>query len=388
MFGALLYARGDPAGERRLDRYVEMTGPDRPAADAMFLAEVLAPTLGFLRRSDDCDALLAGLEADLRARGAVRPLVSVLGAQSLAHYSRSFPATVASGNEAISLAENNGTPELASLAAAVLALCSAVIGDEEMNRRAAALLSDVPEPERRALGPIGSAYLAFNLGRFEEADVLYRNVLELSPIGQGFVRWETEWIECLSRLDRRDEACAVLAELESVMTARAARVPGRRADQGRARRERRRGVRLLRRRDWPAAVQQDNRFAAGRVELAWGERLRRARRRAEARGHLEQAVELLRAVGAAVPAERATQELRAAGGVVGDAAGSHQLLTPHELQVARLVVGGASNRDLAAKLFISPRTVEAHLTAIFRKLGVRNRRELAARALDDPVLQP
>ena len=81
-------------------------------------------------------------------------------------------------------------------------------------------------------------------------------------------------------------------------------------------------------------------------------------------------------------------ELRAAGGVVGDAAGSHQLLTPHELQVARLVVGGASNRDLAAKLFISPRTVEAHLTAIFRKLGVRNRRELAARALEDPVLQP
>ena len=133
-----------------------------------------------------------------------------------------------------------------------------------------------------------------------------------------------------------------------------------------------------------AAVQQDNRFAAGRVELAWGERLRRARRRAEARGHLEQAVELLRAVGATVPAERATQELRAAGGVVGDAAGSHQLLTPHELQVARLVVGGASNRDLAAKLFISPRTVEAHLTAIFRKLGVRNRRELAAPRLGRP----
>ena len=67
---------------------------------------------------------------------------------------------------------------------------------------------------------------------------------------------------------------------------------------------------------------------------------------------------------------------------------SHRLLTPHELQVARLVVGGASNRDLAAKLFISPRTVESHLTSIFRKLGVRNRQELAARAIEDPVLQP
>ena len=87
-------------------------------------------------------------------------------------------------------------------------------------------------------------------------------------------------------------------------------------------------------------------------------------------------------------AERATTELRAAGGVVDEDVASHQLLTPHELQVARLVVGGASNRELAATLFISPRTVEAHLTAIFRKLGVRNRRELAARAIDDPVLQP
>ena len=74
--------------------------------------------------------------------------------------------------------------------------------------------------------------------------------------------------------------------------------------------------------------------------------------------------------------------------MVGEAVASHQLLTPHELQVARLVVSGASNRDLAAKLFISPRTVEAHLTAIFRKLGVRNRRELSARAIDDPVFQP
>ena len=209
-----------------------------------------------------------------------------------------------------SLAENNGTPELASLAAAVLALCSAVIGDEEMNRRAAALLCDVPEPERRALGPIGSAYLAFNLGRFEEADVLYRNVLELSPIGQGFVRWETEWIECLSRLGRRDEASAVLAELESVMTPELLVYQGVERTKGDA------GGRAMTRRSptsregLAAAVQQDNRFAAGRVELAWGERLRRARRRAEARGHLEQAVELLRGSGCCGP--RRTGHPRAA----------------------------------------------------------------------------
>ena len=103
---------------------------------------------------------------------------------------------------------------------------------------------------------------------------------------------------------------------------------------------------------------------------------------------LEHAVELLRGIGATILAERATTELRAAGAAITQDMASHQLLTPHELQVARLVVGGASNRDLGAKLFISPRTVEAHLTAIFRKLGVRNRRELSARAIDDPILHP
>jgi len=85
---------------------------------------------------------------------------------------------------------------------------------------------------------------------------------------------------------------------------------------------------------------------------------------------------------------RAASEARAAGGHATGEVVAHRLLTPHELQIARLVVGGASTRDVAGKLFISPRTIEAHLSTIFRKLGVRNRGELSARALEDPVLQP
>ena len=108
----------------------------------------------------------------------------------------------------------------------------------------------------------------------------------------------------------------------------------------------------------------------------------------EARARLDRAVDRLRTCGATSYAERAIVELCAAGGVVDDDARTSELLTAHELQVALLVVGGLSNRDLAARLFISPRTVEAHLTAIFRKLGVANRRELSARALGDASLQP
>ena len=389
MVGAMRVASGQPGGEELLDRYTEMTGIStvRLSADALFLAEVLAPSLAFLRRSAASEALLAELDADLRPRGAVRPLISVLGAQAVVQYGRSFPSTMAAAMEAISLAETNDTPELASLAAGVLTLCAAAIGDREACEQAAALLRDVADPERRAMGAIGLGYLALNQGRLEDALTIYREVERMSPVGQGLVRWEPEYAETLIRTGHKDRAQEVVDELERVLSPDLlwpngfGRPKGMLADDDDE-------ASIYFEKTVETAIQQGNLVGAGRTEVLWGERLRRARRRAEARTHLEHAVELLRGVGATILAEKATTELRAAGGVVGEDMASHQLLTPHELQVARLVVSGASNRDLAAKMFISPRTVEAHLTAIFRKLGVRNRRELSARAIDDPVLQP
>jgi DNA-binding CsgD family transcriptional regulator len=387
MTGALRIARGDPDGEALLDRYLEIAGPGRTPTDALFLAEVLAPSLAFLRRTAASEALLDELDADFRARGAVRPLISVLGAQATVQYGRSFPATMASALEAISLAETNDTPDLASLSAGVLTLCAAAIGDREACERAAALLSAVPEPERRAMGPIGLGYLALNQGRLEDALVIYRDVEAMSPIGRGLVRWEPEYMETMIRLGDRERAAEILDEIEHLLAPDQLWPHGLGRPKGMLAEDDDEAAEHFDR-TVVAAAQIGNLVGAGRTEILWGERLRRSRRRAEARTHLEHAVELLRGVGATILAEKATTELRAAGGVVGEDMASHQLLTPHELQVARLVVSGASNRDLAAKLFISPRTVEAHLTAIFRKLGVRNRRELSARAIDDPVLQP
>ena len=389
MVGALRIATGQPDGEGLLDRYTEMTGGSavRLSADALFLAEVLAPCLGFLRRTAASEALLGELEADLRARGAVRPLISVLGALAVVQYGRSFPSTLAAGLEAISLAETNDTPELAALAAGVVTLAAAAIGDRAACEQAGALLEHVSEPERRAAGAIGRAYLALNEGRYEDALAIYRDIAKVLPIGQGLMRWEPEFAEVLVRTDRRDEAAAVVGQFERALAPELLWPNGLGRPKGMlATDDDEASEHFARTVD--SALLQGNLVGAGRTEIVWGERLRRARRRAEARTHLEHAVEILRGIGATVLAEKATTELRAAGGVVGEDMASHQLLTPHELQVARLVVSGASNRDLAAKLFISPRTVEAHLTAIFRKLGVRNRRELSARAIDDPVLQP
>jgi DNA-binding CsgD family transcriptional regulator len=120
-----------------------------------------------------------------------------------------------------------------------------------------------------------------------------------------------------------------------------------------------------------------------RTELAFGEYLRRARRRVDARGHLRAALTLFVELGAVPWAERAAQELRASGETARRRDVSTAVeLTAQERQVAALVRQGLSNRDAAAQLFVSPRTVDFHLRNVFSKLGVTSRAELAALSLD------
>lgn len=119
-------------------------------------------------------------------------------------------------------------------------------------------------------------------------------------------------------------------------------------------------------------------FERARTELAWGERLRRRRRRMDARAPLERALQTFRALGAEPWARRAADELAAAGGAHGDREGppTRAELSPHELKVALMVAHGMTNREVAAALFLSPKTIERHLSRIYRKLDVRSRTEL------------
>lgn len=121
-------------------------------------------------------------------------------------------------------------------------------------------------------------------------------------------------------------------------------------------------------------------FELARVHLVHGERLRRARRRADSRAPLRQALESFERIGAERWAARARRELAAAGELSADrATPPERLLSPQELQVALLVGEGLSNREAAARLILSPKTVEYHLGNAFRKLGVRSRVELVRR---------
>jgi DNA-binding CsgD family transcriptional regulator len=123
-------------------------------------------------------------------------------------------------------------------------------------------------------------------------------------------------------------------------------------------------------------------FERARTQLAYGERLRRERRRSDARVELRDAVGTFEGIGAVLWAERARGELRATGETARRRdASTVDALTPQELRIAQLVGAGASNREVAAQLFVSPKTVEYHLRKVFLKLGVASRVELARLSL-------
>jgi DNA-binding NarL/FixJ family response regulator len=108
------------------------------------------------------------------------------------------------------------------------------------------------------------------------------------------------------------------------------------------------------------------------------------RRRAEAREHLRAALDGFERFGAEHWAEHARAELRAAGESARRRDPSTiDRLTPQELQIARLVAAGGSNKEIAAQLFLSPRTVEYHLRKVFAKLGITSRSQLIRRGVGE-----
>ena len=118
-------------------------------------------------------------------------------------------------------------------------------------------------------------------------------------------------------------------------------------------------------------------FNKARTLLLLGEHLRRERRRVEARAHLRSATETFQRLGAAPWEQRARAELRATGESARKREPSTLTqLTSQQLHVVRLVAEGATNKEVAAQLFLSPRTVDHHLRNVFAKLGISSRAEL------------
>ena len=123
-----------------------------------------------------------------------------------------------------------------------------------------------------------------------------------------------------------------------------------------------------------AHEQLDMPFELGRTLLVLGQVRRRRREKRAAASALERAVEIFDQVGARLWAERARSELERCG---LRRAGADEL-TPTERRVAELAATGSTNRQIADAIFVSPKTVEANLARVYRKLGIRSRAELGA----------
>ncbi len=117
----------------------------------------------------------------------------------------------------------------------------------------------------------------------------------------------------------------------------------------------------------------DEELDRARSQLALGATQRRLKRRREARATLEEALVVFERIGAALWADRARAELKRISG----RASSPGALTPAEERIATLVAEGKTNREVAATLYLSERTVEGHLSHVFGKLGIRHRTEVA-----------
>ncbi len=235
-----------------------------------------------------------------------------------------------------------------------------------------------------------AAVLYNGLGRYEEALTAAQQASEQAP--QLYISmWAlAELIEAASRTGQRRlaaDALARLAEATSISQtdwaqgmyarSRALLSDGQDAESG-----------------YREAIDRTSRTGfrpyLGRAHLVYGEWLRRARRRAEAREHLRTAHEMFDAIGMQAFAERARRELRATGQTARNrTATAHDQLTPQEAQIARLAGSGWSNPEIAAQLFLSPHTVEYHLGKVFIKLGITSRRQLRqvlpASGRDQPV---
>jgi DNA-binding CsgD family transcriptional regulator len=132
-------------------------------------------------------------------------------------------------------------------------------------------------------------------------------------------------------------------------------------------------------------AQTPDTFEAARTRLALGARLRRARRRSDAREPLRAALAAFELLGATPWADAAAAELRATGETAPRRAASPvRGLTPQEQQIARMLAGGRTTKETAAALFLSPKTIEYHLRHVYAKLGIGSRAELAERLAARP----
>jgi DNA-binding CsgD family transcriptional regulator len=376
--------RGDVAeAEQLLDRVAVAR---EQATELPVYASQAAEPLLWLERYDELRDLLAGsLERARSEENLLRVSFDLTNLGTLELRLGRLEAAARAAGEALLLAESTQSHYLEACDLAVLAGVDARRGDrvacESHAERAASLAHTLDDNSILAESKLALGVLALGEGRYGDAaaelEPVARIVLKGGIREPNVVPYGPELVEAYARLGRHEDAARELEALEQA--AHACRRHSALAAAARCR-----GL-LAPNESYDVHFEEaiasysarSMDFEQARTELGYGERLRRTGRRREARVQLRAALEQLQAIGAAPWAERARAELHATGETVGarPPRGTEQL-TPQELHIAELVGEGRTNKEIAARLYLSPKTIEYHLANAYRKLDVHSRAEL------------
>src|SRR5690242_9020705 len=360
----------------RLAHGLDRLGPDWPWLHVLLRCHI--PLWDFERaRAESLEA--AGRARDAGALAALSGLLMI--AADTSFRLGDWDAADAAAIEALQVADDIGQPAIAGWVLTTRSRLLAARGRREESLTAARAALRLAQSERISAG-LRFAHAALGFGELG-LDHTGAAITELETVeglveGTGMeeptiVPWAPDLIEAYVRQGRDGDARRVLAGLERQAASTGSPVAGAAAARGRGMTDDdfepafARALALDDRRPMP--------FERARTLLAFGRRLHRARRRAEARDRLLAARHGFEQLHADAWAAQAEAELHAAGArrrrEPDDSA-----LTAQELRVAAAVQRGASNRDIAADLFLSPKTVEFHLRQIYRKLDVHSRTQL------------
>ena len=379
---------GDRLDERRLARALELEDVEEIDCPAELLPTFIAGCLDlYVGALDESRRRFESLSARLRDRGRDGDLLLVLCEIAwLESWAGNLDAARAASEESVQLAALSGSDALAGLTHAYAALCAAYRGREDDCRfHAEEALAGMERAGYRihatwSLSALG--LLELSRGEAAAAVSAYAPLLRFAehemPAEPARAFFVPDAIEALvgvgdvGRATRLADSFLAAAEASERAWARAAG-------------ERCRALIAMSARDLGAASECIARALAlhertpmplerARSLLVQGQIERRRKRRRAARAAFLEAASIFEAAGARIWAERVQAELeRTAGSPAG------RRLSPTERRVADLAAAGRTNREIAASLFISPKTVEANLARIYEKLEIHTRAELGAR---------
>jgi DNA-binding CsgD family transcriptional regulator len=380
-----IHAYADPLGHAAgvLARLRRAAADERLDTDAALFFGPAALVVGAFDLGTD---FLAVAVDGLRTEGRLGHLPRLLTLySSMAARLGDWDVAIPAAEEARRLAEEFAEPQWAAAADTVISLVAAMRGDEDKAERLAAQAEMVAEPAGAnitiAFAQFGKVLAALGSGRHAYAYACAERLFE--PADPAHHPVISSWLiadlaDAARYIDRLDVARAHVAQVEAIagerpgtwiaLVLRHARALVAEPAEAGERFEEALASDLTR---WP--------FQRARIQLAYGQWLRRQRRITDSRSVLRAARDTFDELGCAPWGEQARRELRASGErsrrPIPEA---RDELTAQELQIAQLAAEGLSNRDIGQRLYLSHRTISTHLYRVFPKLGITSRGELSA----------